>query len=178
MTGSELLILIIPAALAVLLLAVLSLEHLLLLTLFLAPLSLQLSYITGSTGIDLSVPTEPILALVLLITLFRLIVTGGFPRELLVIFRNILLPGSLRSIIPGLRLAIGYSWGALVGAEMLASGTWGIGHMIYAARTFYAIDVMFVGLVVIATGGFIMDKIIISYIERKTVVVWGMVSER
>ncbi len=94
------------------------------------------------------------------------------------IFRNILLPGSLRSIIPGLRLAIGYSWGALVGAEMLASGTWGIGHMIYAARTFYAVDVMFVGLVVIAMGGFIMDKIIISYIERKTVVVWGMVSER
>jgi ABC-type nitrate/sulfonate/bicarbonate transport system permease component len=94
------------------------------------------------------------------------------------IFRNILLPGSLRSILPGLRLAIGYSWGALVGAEMLASGTWGIGHMIYAARTFYAVDVMFVGLVVIALGGFIMDKIIISYIERKTVVVWGMVSER
>jgi O-antigen ligase len=83
MTGSELLILIIPAALAVLLLAVLSLEHLLLLTLFLAPLSLQLSYITDSSGIDLSVPTEPVLALVLLITLFRLIVTGGFPRELL-----------------------------------------------------------------------------------------------
>jgi len=37
MTGNELLILIIPAVLAVLLLALLSLEHLLLLTLFLAP---------------------------------------------------------------------------------------------------------------------------------------------
>jgi O-antigen ligase len=83
MTGSELLILIIPAALAVLLLAVLSLEHLLLLTLFLTPLSLQLSFITGSTGTDLSVPTEPVLALVLLITLFRLIVTRTFPRDLL-----------------------------------------------------------------------------------------------
>ena len=56
MTGIELLILIIPAALAVLLLAMLSIEHLLLLTLFLAPLSLQLSYITGVTVIDLSVP--------------------------------------------------------------------------------------------------------------------------
>ncbi|MCU0459018.1 MAG: O-antigen ligase family protein [Bacteroidales bacterium] len=83
MTGSELLILIIPAALAVLLLALLSLEYLLLLTLFLTPLSLQLSYITGGTGIDLSVPTEPIMALVLLITIFRLIVARGFPRELL-----------------------------------------------------------------------------------------------
>jgi O-antigen ligase len=83
MTGSELLILIIPAALAVLLLALLSLENLLILTLFLTPLSLQLSYITGGTGIDLSVPTEPIMALVLLITIFKLVVTREFPRELL-----------------------------------------------------------------------------------------------
>ena len=83
MTGSELLILILPAALALLLLALLSLEHLLLLTLFLTPLSLQLSFITGNTGTDLSVPTEPVLALVLLITLFRLIAARAFPRELL-----------------------------------------------------------------------------------------------
>jgi len=83
MTGSELLILIIPAALAVLLLALLSLEHLLLLTLFLTPLSLQLSWLTGGTGIDLSVPTEPIMALVLLITVFKLTVTREFPKELL-----------------------------------------------------------------------------------------------
>ena len=83
MTGSELLILIIPAVLAVLLLALLSLEHLLLLTLFLAPLSLQLSWLTGETGIDLSIPTEPIMALVLLITVFKLTVTREFPKELL-----------------------------------------------------------------------------------------------
>ncbi|NLD63366.1 MAG: hypothetical protein GX646_05670, partial [Bacteroidales bacterium] len=83
MTGSELLILIIPAALAVLLLALVSLEHLLMLTLFLTPLSLQLSYLTGSTGIDISVPTEPVMALLLLITLFKLIVTREFSRDLL-----------------------------------------------------------------------------------------------
>ncbi|MEZ4996167.1 MAG: O-antigen ligase family protein [Bacteroidales bacterium] len=83
MTGSELLILIIPAALAVILLALLSLENLLLLTLFLTPLSLQLSLITGGTGIDLSVPTEPVLALVLLITIFKLVFTREFPPRLL-----------------------------------------------------------------------------------------------
>ncbi|MDM8002116.1 MAG: O-antigen ligase family protein [Bacteroidota bacterium] len=83
MTGSELLILIIPAVLAVLLMALLSLEHLLILTLFLTPLSLQLSWLTGGTGIDLSVPTEPIMALVLLITVFKLTVTREFPKELL-----------------------------------------------------------------------------------------------
>jgi len=83
MTGSELLILLVPAALGVLLLALLSLEHLLLLTVFLTPLSLQLSYLTGATGVDLSIPTEPLLALILFITLFKLIVTREFPGRLL-----------------------------------------------------------------------------------------------
>ncbi|MDZ7632949.1 MAG: O-antigen ligase family protein [Bacteroidales bacterium] len=83
MTGSELLILLIPTALAVVLLALLSLEHLLLLTLFFTPLSLQLSWLTGGTGFDLSVPTEPILALLLFITLFKLVVTREFPLKLL-----------------------------------------------------------------------------------------------
>jgi O-antigen ligase len=83
MTGSELLILLFPAALAILLLALFSLEHLVLLTLFLTPLSLQLSYLTGSTGIDLSIPTEPVLALLLMVTLFKLLVTREFPSRLL-----------------------------------------------------------------------------------------------
>ena len=83
MTGGELLILLVPTALAVLLLALFSLEHLLLLTLFFTPLSLQLSWFTGGSGFDISVPTEPILALLLFITLFKLIVTREFPLKLL-----------------------------------------------------------------------------------------------
>ncbi|MFZ2286253.1 MAG: O-antigen ligase family protein [Bacteroidales bacterium] len=83
MTGSELLILLVPAALAMVLLALLSLENLLLLTLFLTPLSLQLSQITGVTGFDFSVPTEPVMALLLFITLFKLIVTREFSVRLL-----------------------------------------------------------------------------------------------
>jgi O-antigen ligase len=83
MTGSEIIIWLIPLALATVLLAVLSLERLLLLTLFFTPLSIQLSYITGTSGFDISVPTEPVLALLLLITLFKLIVTREFNRRLL-----------------------------------------------------------------------------------------------
>lgn len=83
MTGTELLIWLIPVALAVILLAVLSLERLLLLTLFLTPLSIQISYLTGKPGFDLSLPTEPILALLLLVTVFKLIVTREFSSKLL-----------------------------------------------------------------------------------------------
>ena len=83
MNGIELLIWLIPAGLAVVMLAVLSLEYLLLLTLFLTPLSIQISYLTGGAGFDLSVPTEPVLALLLFITLFKLIVTREFSVKLL-----------------------------------------------------------------------------------------------
>lgn len=83
MNGIEVLIWLIPAGLAVIMLAVLSLGHLLLLTLFLTPLSILISYLTGSAGFDLSLPTEPVLALLLFITLFKLIVTREFSAGLL-----------------------------------------------------------------------------------------------
>lgn len=95
------------------------------------------------------------------------------------VFFDVFLPGALVSIITGLRLAIGYSWRALVGAEMLAAGiSWGVGHMIYAARAFSDIEAMFAGLVVIAMGGLLMDRLIMDPIERRTVEKWGMVKER
>jgi NitT/TauT family transport system permease protein len=95
------------------------------------------------------------------------------------VFFDVFLPGALVSIITGLRLAIGYSWRALVGAEMLAAGiSSGVGHMIYAARAFADVEAMFAGLVIIAIGGLLMDRLIMDPIERRTVEKWGMVKER
>ena len=94
------------------------------------------------------------------------------------IFLKVLLPGSLASIITGLRLATGYSWRALVGAEMLAATAWGVGYMIYAARAFYDIKTMFAGLIIIAMGGLLMDRLIMDPAERRTVERWGMVVKR
>lgn len=135
MTGSELLILLFPAALAILLLALFSLEHLMLLTLFLTPLSLQLSYLTGGTGIDLSIPTEPVLALLLMITLFKLLVTREFPSRLLRHPMTILiglyliwtLITSLTSTMPGvsfktLAYRLWFTAGFYLMAAQLASG--------------------------------------------------------
>ena len=49
--------------------------------------------------------------------------------------------------------------------------------MIYAARAFYDVDVMFVGLMTIALGGLVMDYLILGTIERKTVQKWGLVTK-
>jgi NitT/TauT family transport system permease protein len=92
-----------------------------------------------------------------------------------ILFR-VLLPGALPSVITGLRLATGYSWRALVGAEMLAATTSGVGYMIYSARAFYDVDVMFVGLVAIALGGLAMDYALLGTLERRTTQKWGLVT--
>lgn len=89
---------------------------------------------------------------------------------------KVLLPGALPSVITGLRLATGYSWRALVGAEMLAATSSGVGYMIYAARAFYDVDVMFAGLVTIALGGLAMDYALLGTLERRTVQRWGVLT--
>lgn len=93
-------------------------------------------------------------------------------------FFKVQLPGASVSILTGLRLGSGYSWRALVGAEMLAATQWGLGFMIYAARAFYDITTMFAGLVLIAIGGLLLDRIVMDPAERRTVERWGMVVKR
>jgi len=95
------------------------------------------------------------------------------------IFFQIMFPGASVSIITGLRLAVGYSWRALVGAEMLASGiSGGIGRMIYAARSLNDVNTMFTGLVIIALGGLLIDHLILGSLEKMTIEKWGMVRRR
>ncbi len=91
------------------------------------------------------------------------------------LFSKVLLPGSMTSMLAGLRLAVGYSWRALVGAEMLAAANWGVGHLVFSARQFAAVDVMFAGLVIIMMAGFVMEKLLIEPLERRTVQRWGMI---
>jgi len=95
------------------------------------------------------------------------------------LFTAVLLPASSVSVLTGLRLGIGYSWRALVGGEMLSAMIqWGIGKMIYQARFWNDIVVMFVGLLVIGLTGFLLDRLLIRWLERVTVERWGMVTER
>jgi NitT/TauT family transport system permease protein len=94
------------------------------------------------------------------------------------LFLHVYLPGSLVSLLPGLRLAIGYSWRALVGAEMLAALVkWGIGKMIYNARFFNDVELMFVGLIIIGIAGLILDHVLMGTLEKWTIEKWGMIQE-
>lgn len=99
---------------------------------------------------------------------------GASPWEL---FSKVLFPGSMVAVLAGLRLAIGYSWRALVGAEMLAAAGRGVGALIFSARQFSDVATMFAGLVLIMAAGFLMEKLIAEPLEARTVRRWGVIEE-
>ena len=92
------------------------------------------------------------------------------------LFRHVILPGALPYILTGLRLGLAQAWRILVGVEMLAAVPWGLGWLIFGAREFLNTDVMLAGIVVIATIGLALEKLVFQRIEDFTIVRWGMMT--
>ncbi|MGU3575405.1 ABC transporter permease [Brucellaceae bacterium C25G] len=72
---------------------------------------------------------------------------------------RIILPCSLPAIVIGLRIGLGYSWRALVGAELIASSA-GLGYLIVDAENLARTDIVLVGILVIGIIGLIADMIL------------------
>ena len=98
---------------------------------------------------------------------------GAGPRT---IFVRVLFPASLASILTGLKLGLGMAWRTLVGAEMLIATSWGLGSMIFVARNFLNVAVMFAGIVTLAVVGFVLEQYVFNLVERRTVERWGLVT--
>ena len=73
-------------------------------------------------------------------------------------FRRIVLPYASADILVGMRIGMGYSWRAIIGAEMIAASS-GIGHMILFAQEMSRTDKVIVGIFVIGIVGLVTDKI-------------------
>ena len=61
-------------------------------------------------------------------------------------------------ILVGMRIGLGYSWRAIIGAEMVAAST-GLGHMILFAQQMSRTDKVIVGILVIGAVGYATDRI-------------------
>lgn len=73
-------------------------------------------------------------------------------------FTQIVLPYASADILVGMRIGMGYSWRAIIGAEMVAAST-GLGHMILFAQQMSRTDKVIVGIFVIGIVGLVTDKI-------------------
>lgn len=73
-------------------------------------------------------------------------------------FTHIILQYAMADILVGMRIGMGYSWRAIIGAEMVAAST-GLGHMILFAQQMSRTDKVIVGIFVIGIVGTVTDKI-------------------
>lgn len=80
-------------------------------------------------------------------------------------FTHIVLPYASADILVGMRIGMGYSWRAIIGAEMIAAST-GLGHMILFAQEMSRTDKVIVGIFVIGIVGLVTDKIFGIVIKR------------
>ncbi|MED1472788.1 ABC transporter permease [Bacillus salipaludis] len=71
---------------------------------------------------------------------------------------HVIVPATLPYIFTGAKLAMGSSFMAIVGAEMVAANG-GIGYMIWNSRLYFKTDWIFVGLVLLGLMGFFMDRV-------------------
>lgn len=80
-------------------------------------------------------------------------------------FLKIMLPYASADILVGMRIGLGYSWRAIIGAEMVAASS-GLGHMILFAQQMSRTDKVIIGILVIGMIGYVTDWLF-GFIIRK-----------
>lgn len=92
------------------------------------------------------------------------LVLGATPVQ---VFRKILLPAALPSIVNGMRIGLGVAWMCLVSAEMLPGSIAGVGYLITHAYTVARTEIVVAGMVSIGIIGTILDTVFRLVSDRK-----------
>lgn len=79
--------------------------------------------------------------------------------------KKIVLPFALPYIVVGMRIALGYSLRAIIGAEMIAASS-GLGYLILDAQTMSRSDKVLVGILTIGILGILLDKVFGALIKH------------
>lgn len=84
--------------------------------------------------------------------------------KLQIIFK-IIIPNAILDIAVGLKLALGYSFRAIIGAELVAASS-GLGYLISDGKEMSRTDVVIVGIIVIGLLGIITDYIFLIIVKK------------
>lgn len=98
--------------------------------------------------------------------------TAGATRRQ--ILTTVLLGATMPYLIAGHKLALGRAWRAVIAGEIFAATKYGVGFMIYDARTFLDTKAMFAGLIVVGLIGVGLERLIFGFVEKRTIQKWGM----
>lgn len=91
------------------------------------------------------------------------------------IFKDVVLPASIPSIVSGMRLAWAFAWRGLVAGELLASNT-GLGQVLMMGRNMGDMRQVISVMIIIGTVGLLTDGFFFKRIERNIRKKWGLES--
>ena len=89
------------------------------------------------------------------------------------LFKEVILPASVPSIITGIRLAWAFSWRGLVTAEILVSGL-GVGHILMRAKEHKDMGFVLATMLLIASISIVVDNLIFKRLEARVLRRWGV----
>lgn len=85
------------------------------------------------------------------------------------LFRKIILPAAMPTIIVGFRIAFGTGWAAIIAAELVAAQS-GLGYLIADGMEILRSDLVMVGMAVIGILGVLIDSVFRAFSKRYD---WG-----
>jgi len=74
------------------------------------------------------------------------------------LFRRVVVPAAMPSVVVGLRVAFGTGWAAIIAAELVAAHT-GLGYLIANGMDVLRADLVLVGMIAIGVLGFLFDAV-------------------
>lgn len=83
----------------------------------------------------------------------------------LLLFRRVVMPASMPSVVVGLRVAFGTGWAAIIAAELVAAHS-GLGFLIANGMDILRADSVLVGMIAIGILGFLFDAFF-RYLQRR-----------
>jgi NitT/TauT family transport system permease protein len=91
------------------------------------------------------------------------------------IFKEVVLPASVPSIVSGMRLAWAFAWRGLVAGELLASNT-GLGQVLMMGRNMGDMRQVISVMIIIGTVGLLTDGFFFKRVEKNIRKKWGLES--
>jgi ABC-type nitrate/sulfonate/bicarbonate transport system permease component len=83
------------------------------------------------------------------------------------LFRKVILPAAMPTIIVGLRISFGTGWAAIIAAELVAAQV-GLGYLIADGMEILRSDLVLVGMLVIGILGILIDVVFRALNNRFT----------
>ena len=90
------------------------------------------------------------------------------------LFAHVMIPAATPSLIIGIRQAWSFAWHALIGAEMLITTLYGLGHVLAIGREFNDMSQIIAVMITIFVIGLLFDRIIFLRLEEKIRSRWGL----